>query len=77
MKRMTREEYVKAKGHEPLILHYQPHTFAVFETTDEMKKWAAEASRTLGGDESRFTWGDPTFSGDADRNDRVGDDCAT
>jgi hypothetical protein len=78
MKRVSYKEYVKMKGRQPVITHFQPNSFVVFENDKERKAWVQNLSKNLGFDVegSHFTWGDPTFSGDADWTDRVGDDCA-
>ncbi len=78
MKRVSYSEYVKKKGREPVVTHFQPKAFVIFESDDERKTWMKNLAKNLGFDvEGKgFTWGDPTFSGDIDKNDRVGDDCA-
>ena len=78
MKRVTYKEYKKIKGREPVVTHFQPNEFVIFESKKERKQWAKRLAKSLGFEVEGmgFTWGDPTFSGDIDHTDRVGDDCA-
>lgn len=78
MKQVTFDEYVKIKGRKPVIAHYQPETFVIFESDDEKKKWVKTLAEELKVDITAkgFTWGDPTFSGEHNYpSDRQGDDC--
>lgn len=78
MKKVAYQDWVKRKGRVPTIIHFQPEGFVELETPEEQKAWHRHLAQQLGLDErtvSGFTWGTPTFSGDLDRNDRVGDDC--
>jgi hypothetical protein len=77
MRRIPYDQYVAKKGRTPVIIHFQPDYFVEFESDKERQEWAKQLSVKLGVDVAGkgFTWGTPTFSGDADRNSRVGDDC--
>jgi hypothetical protein len=68
---------VAKKGRTPVIIHFQPDYFVVLESDHERQEWAKQLSEKLGVQipANGFTWGTPTFSGDIDRNPRVGDDC--
>jgi hypothetical protein len=79
MKIVPYKDWVKGKkGRVPAIIHFQPEGFVELETPEEIKAWQAQLVRDLGisPDAAKsFTWGTPTFSGDADWTKRVGDDC--
>jgi hypothetical protein len=77
MRRIPYDQYVAKKGRTPVIIHFQPDYFVEFESDKERQEWAKQLSVKLGVDVAGkgFTWGTPTFSGDVDRNPRVGDDC--
>ncbi len=78
MKVVPYKDWVKKKkGRVPAILHFQPMGFIELETPAEIKEWQAQLVLELGISPDvaeSFTWGTPTFSGDADRNpSRTGD----
>ena len=75
MRKIPYDQYVAKKGRTPVIIHFQPDSFVVLESDQERQQWAKQLSEKLGVDATGFTWGTPTFSGDVDRNPRVGDDC--
>lgn len=77
MKIVKFDDYVKRKGGVPAIIHFQPHSFGVFESPEEQKAFAKSLAERLGVDDPEsFTWGTPTYSGDADYpTHRQGDDC--
>jgi hypothetical protein len=78
MRKVPYDKYVAKKGRRPLVVHFQPDGFLVFESDDERNAWAKGLAEKYGQEvgEQSFTWGNPTYSGDADYpTHRQGDDC--
>jgi hypothetical protein len=77
MRKVSYDDYVARKGRRPLVVHFQPDGFVVFDSDEERKEWAKALAEKFGPEVAArsFEWGNPTFSGDIDRTPRVGDDC--